>query len=220
MKFADVLAQLNTLPSTFTRTDATFASIQAAKAAGLFRYTNASDGVIAQIQTFANAYGVWLDAWGKLFVIPRNANERDDIYMHRISAVLIAGRGTPVSIEQFVFDATGVTATVSENLVNGTWSLALGQPLSQQAFQDLVDNLGYVRPAGVPFLQASATEHGGLYPGSVNYTNAPRVTGAYLKTPVQVADTTKISAYTNNAVPLLPTTFLTDPTINPGLATG
>ena len=220
MQFADVLAQLNTLPSTFTRTDPTFASIQAAKAAGLFRYTNASDGITAQVQAFSNAYGVWLDAWGKLFVIPRNANERDDLYMHRISAVLIAGRGTPVAIEQFVFDTTGVTATVTEDLVNCAWSLQLGQPLSAQGFQDLVDNLKFVRPAGVPFLKAQSVQRGGLYAGSVDYTNAPRVTGAYLKTPVQTADTAKLSAYTNNSVPLLPTTFLTDPTINPGLPTG
>jgi hypothetical protein len=59
---------------------------------------------------------------------------------------------------------------------------------------------------------------GGLYLGTINYLGiAPSVTGAYLFDPVDEI-TPDIPATTNNSVPLLPTTYLTDITINPSLA--
>ena len=217
MQYLDVLTQLNLLPATYLRPSTPFSYIQSARAAALYRYTSGSDGLVAEVQNFRDADGVWLDAWGKLFGVPRDPNEVDDAYMNRISAVLTAGRGTPVAIEIFVLVSLNVAATVIENLSSCSWELSLATALSTAAFQQLIANLKYVRPAGVPCVQVESSQQGGMFLASVDFLNAPRVTGAYLKTPIQVANATQLVAYTNNAVPLLPTTFLTDPTLNPGL---
>lgn len=214
MQFADVLAQLSTLPATFLRPGATFAFIQSAKSAALFRFTNASDGVTAQAASFVGAFGVWLDAWGKLFGILRNLDESDSAYSNRITATLVSGRGTPAAIAMYVQLADGFSATVVEDLVHASWSLDLGQPLNTKQFNQLMENLSYVRPAGVP-VGAQAEQKGGAYMATINYLAAARVTGAYLKTPVQT-QSINLNAFTNNSVPLLPTTFLSDPTLNPG----
>jgi len=217
MLFSDVLTQLNSLPGTFLRPGPQFAEIQDAKAAGLFHFTNASDGLVNQIQSFTNATGVWLDAWGKLFGVPRDNGEIDSAYVNRVKAILTAGCGTPVAITLFVQLSLNILATVSEDFTDCAWFLVLNTPLSPAAFQQLIVNLKYVRPAGVPCLRLQENSQGGLFAGTVDYFNAPRVTGAYLKTPSQAFSVATISAYTNNSVPLLPTTFLTDPTLNPGL---
>lgn len=216
MQFSDVLTQLNTLPDTYLRPGSTFAAIQGAKAAALFRFTNAADGTTAQASSFSNATGVWLDVWGKLFGLFRNEGESDGTYSNRITATMVSGRATPAAIVLYVQLANGYAASVVEDFGNTSWSLHLAQPVSNAQFNQLLQNLIYVRPAGVP-VSAQAETKGGTYMGTINYHAAARVTGAYLKTPLQ-QQTITLSAYTNNAVPLLPTTFLSDPTINPGLA--
>jgi hypothetical protein len=214
MLFPDILAQLNTLPDTFLRPGQTFSWIQTTKTAALDRYTSASDGLVAQL-SFANAYGVWLDCWGKLFAIPRQGDESDDQYFRCIPATLQAGRGTPVSIELFLLIAYGYNVTVVEDFTNVAWQVKFSVPITPAQFTNVMQRLNHIRPAGVP-ATALIGLSGGLYLGTVNYLNAPRVTGAYLLSPQGVQDF-EISAYTNNTQPLLPTLFLTDPTINPGL---
>lgn len=215
MQFADVLKQLNTLPPTYTRPGNPFAQVQAAKAAALSRYTNASDGITGQVQNFSSASGVWLDAWGKLFGVPRNVAEKDADYRNRITALLVGGHVTPAAIVLYLLLAFGLDATVAEDFAHCSWHLLFNQAVSQTQFNNIIDNLRYVRPAGVPTV-ASEGQNGGMYLGSVNYLGAPRVTGAYLKTPVQNLNLS-IPAYTPNSKPLLPTTFMSDPTFNPGL---
>lgn len=217
MQFLDVLTQLNTLPSTYLRPGPQFAEMQSAKAAGLFHFTNASDGLVNQVQSFANATGVWLDAWGKLFGVPRDPDEADNAYATRISAVLTSGCGTPIAITVFIKLSLNIDATITEDFTDTAWFLVLNTPLTPQGYQQLISNLKYVRPAGVPCLKFQENAQGGLFAGTVDFLNAPQVTGAYLKTPSQAVSVTSLSAYTNNSVPLLPTTFLTDPTLNPGL---
>ena len=214
MTYQEILAQLNTLPATFLRPGSGFAAIQAARAASLFRYASAIDGLIDQLQ-FSKASGVWLDAWGKLFSIPRNAQESDGDYASRISATLVAGRATPVAMLLYLKIALGLTATLTEDFVKATWQLSFSTPLSSAQFNQVMENLAYVRPAGVPSL-ASAGSPGGLFAGTVNYLRAPRTTGAYLEEGGSGL-AFSISAYTNNSKPLLPTTYLSDPTINPSL---
>ena len=216
MDYSAILTQLNLLPQTFLRFGTPFTWLQASKAAALLRYTGAVDALINQLN-FSQAVGVWLDCWGKLFSIPRNSDETDNTYANRITALLTAGRGTPVGIQIYLLIALGITATVTEDFVNTAWQLKLSTPLTQAQLTQMIDNLVYVRPAGVPCLHAIANVQGGTYLGTVNFFGAARVTGAYLKTPVQNASTIGISATTNNSVPLLPTTFLSDPTLNPGL---
>lgn len=217
MNYQDILNQLDTLPYTFLRPGSGFASIQAAKAAALMRYAGAIDGLVRQLQ-FSQASGVWLDVWGKLFSIPRNIQESDGSYASRISATLVSGRATPVAMLIYLKVALGITATISEDFVHTVWQLTFqSQQVTNAQFSQLLENLSYVRPAGVPTL-ASVGGKGGLFLGTVNYLgNAPRTTGAYLETGTGGLDI-NISAYTNNSKPLLPTTYLSDPTINPGLA--
>jgi hypothetical protein len=214
MQYGDILIQLNTLPDTYLRPGPTFAFLQASKAAALQRFTNASDGLINNL-SFSNASGVWLDVWGELFTIPRNAQESDGSYAARIPATLVSGKGTPVAIILYLLTALGYSVTITEDFVNTAWQVQFSVPVSLAVFNEIMAGLNYVRPAGVPGSALIGTA-GGLYIGTVNYLGAPKVTGAYMISPHGLSEL-NISAFTNNTKPLLPTTFLTDPTLNPGL---
>jgi hypothetical protein len=214
MLFPDILAQLNTLPDTFLRPGQTFSWIQTTKAAALERYTGASDGLVAQLN-FATANGVWLDCWGKLFAIPRQGDESDDQYHRCIPATLQAGRGTPVAIETFLLLAYGYDVTITEDFTNVAWQVKFNVPITPTQFTNIMARLNHIRPCGVP-ATAMIGLSGGLYLGTVNYLGAPRETGSYLLSPKGV-ENFDISAYTNNTQPMLPTLYLTDPVLNPGL---
>jgi hypothetical protein len=213
MQFADVKARLDDLPRSYTRLGPNYQTFDTAQTAALFRYTNASDGVMNQLN-FTQAVGPWLDAWGKLFGIARNTNEADDTYQNRITYTLLAGRCTPNAILIYL-QTLGITATIEEDFVNCSFALQFTAPLTTAAFTSLAQNMASVRPAGVPFLPFQVLQ-GGLYVGTVDFLNAPKVTGAYLDQPLN-SFTPSISESTDNSVPLLPTLWLSDPTLNPGL---
>jgi hypothetical protein len=213
MQFQDVKARLDDLPPGYTRLGAGFQAFDLSQTAALFRYTGASDGILNQLN-FVQAVGPWLDAWGKLFGIERNINESDDAYQNRITMTLLAGRCTPNAILIYL-QTLGINATIEEDFVNCAFHLQFTAPLTTAAFAALAQNLAAVRPAGVPFLPFQVLQ-GGLYVGTINFLDAPKVTGAYLDTPLK-SFTPTIAVSTNNSVPLLPTLFLSDPTLNPGL---
>lgn len=212
MNFQEVQERLADLPSTYTRPGPNYQRLDLSRAAELFRYTNGADGVIEQLN-FSQAVGPWLDVWGKLFVIPRNTNESDDSYHTRILFTLLAGRVTPNAILLYLLNTIGAAPNLVENFPQCEFRLVFTQPLTTAAFEAVAQNLASVRPAGVPFLPFEVLQ-GGSYLGTVNFTGAAKVTGAYLDAPVKDF-TPALDASTNNAVPLLPTTFLTDPSINP-----
>ena len=214
MQFSDVKVRLDDLPPTYLRPGTGFQNWDLAQTAGLFRYTNGSDGVINQLN-FIQAFGPWLDVWGKLFVIPRNTNESDDAYQNRIVMTLLAGTCTPNAILIYM-KTLGINATLVENFSTSSYIIEFTAPLTAAGFNALAQNLARVRPAGVPFLPFAVLQ-GGLYIGTVDFLNAPKVTGAYLDSPLK-GFTPVISAFTNNSVPLLPTLFLSDPILNPGLS--
>lgn len=214
MNYQDIITQLRLLPNTFTRPGSGFVALLAAQGASLFRFANASDGIINQL-VFPNASGVWLDVWGKLFGIPRNAQESDADYSTRISATLVASGATPVAMVLYLKIALGLTATITEDFEKTEWSLQFSTALTSAQYSQVLENLAYVRPAGVPTVPGSGG-FGGTFTGTVNYLKAPRITGAYLEGGGSGL-AFNISAFTNNSVPLLPTTFLSDPTLNPNL---
>ncbi len=214
MRFQEVLTQINTLPQTFLRPGPTFAFLQGSRAAALLRYTSSADGLAANL-SFANASGVWLDVWGQLFVVPRSAQEADGAYAARIPATLVSGRGTPVAIVLYLLTAFGYHVTITEDFVHTGWQITFSVPITPQQFGEILIGLNAVRPCGVPG-SALIGLSGGLFLGSINYLGAPHVTGAYLLSPKGEA-LYGLSEFTNNTRPLLPTTFLTDRTINPGL---
>lgn len=225
MDWNAVSHQLDDVPATFKRTGATYAWLFNSFVIGLLRYTSAADGTIRQL-TFQNALGTWLDTWGQLFNFRRNNNESDGQYALRIQFLLLSGKGPSIAIEKYIQVVEGLTAIVFEHTaagfeqVNGDtevtgigYQIQIGlQTLTQ--YSQIVNDLKFVRPAGVPFLPLLVLR-GGLYLGTINYLGtAPSVTGAYLVDPISEIRVA-IPAATNNSVPLLPTTFLTDPTLNP-----
>jgi hypothetical protein len=216
MQFKATKTRLDDLPQTYKRLGAGYQAFDLSQAAALFRYTNASDGLMSQL-VFKQAIGPWLDVWGKLFNIPRNSNESDDSYVNRITSTLLAGRCTPNAIIIFL-QSIGIEATIEEDFVHCAWHLSFTAPLTQDQFQSLAVNLGAVRPAGVPFLPFQVIQ-GGMYIGTVDFLNAPKVTGAYLDSPLN-GFTPTIAQATDNSVPLLPTLWLSDPSLNPGLVSG
>lgn len=215
MDWNAVSAQLADLPSTYKRSGDTYTFLFKSFVMGLLRYTSAADGTTGQL-AFPQAIGKWLDTWGQLFNVPRNNDESDRAYATRIQFLLLSGKGPPVSIARYIQIVEGLSATVTEKFPAVGYRISMGlQTLA--AYAQIISDLKYVRPAGVPFLPLTVLQ-GGLYLGTINYLGvAPRVTGAYLNQPF-TTNGIVVPATTNNSRPLLPTTFLTDPFLNPSLA--
>lgn len=215
MDWAAVASQLADVPDTYKRPGDTFTWLFNSYVAGLFRYTSAADGTTEQLD-FEQAIGTWLDVWGQLFNFRREDGESDGAYRTRIQFLLLCGKGPPVSIEKYINVVEGLTALVVERFPDCGYEVRIGIQTAARYLQ-IASNLRYVRPAGVPFLPFLVLR-GGLYLGTINYFGvAPSVTGAYMTDPTDEI-TPSIGAATNNSVPLLPTTYLTDITINPSLA--
>lgn len=216
MDFSQITAQIADLPSAFTRPGAVYQQLQNSFSGALLRGCSASDGIIGQLG-FQNATGVWLDAWGKLYGLSRKANEADSVYKARITFTLLCGKGPPIAIRTFVETAEGIPdATIVENLPNVGWNMNITTSVSSETLNQVANDVVYVRPAGVPFGPFSVLR-GGSYLGTVNYLGAGRVTGAYIFNPLTTFNFA-IPESTNNSLSQLPTTFLSDPTINPSLA--
>ncbi len=215
MDWSQVQARLYDLPPTYLRSGNIFTWLQNSYAAGLTWFTQSMDGLALQYD-FNSAQGNWLNVWGSLFNLPSQSTETDTTYRNRIKFTLQLGRTTPVAIQLYTQDALGYQNSVSEDFTTVSWSMTLTSPITSNAYTTLANNLGVVRPAGVPFLPIYIPS-GGLYLGSINYLGAPSVTGAYL-----VESTSSvlpiISPNTAPAQSTLPTTYLTDPTLNPSLA--
>jgi hypothetical protein len=222
MDWNAVAAQLARVPATYKRSGTTFEWLSNSFTMSLLRYSSAADGISAQL-VFQNAIGTWLDVWGQLLNVRRKDNEADDDYRIRIQFLLgfppaslgaQGGKGTPISMENYITYIEGVGGRVAEAFPAPGYQIYVGA-LTAAAYAQLLNDLKYVRPAGVPF--EGFVSSGGTYLDTVNYLGAPKITGAYLLNPFTPA-APPLSATTNNSAPLLPTTFLTDPTINPSLA--
>lgn len=222
MDWNAVSYQLGDVPRTYKRSGLTYTWLNNSFVSGLHRYTNAVDGIMS-MAVFSNATGKWLDVWGQLFGVGRLNSETDSAYNNRITQTLLLLKGTPLAIISFVQLTFGLTASVIENLFNAdgtamtepSWNLKFGSAFPESQYNQLAQTLAFVRPAGVPFSPFYVLG-GGLYLGTLNYLGRARVTGSYLGNP-QAPFNFTIPATTNNALPLLPTLFLTDPTLNPGL---
>jgi hypothetical protein len=207
--FADVQAQLNDLPDTFKRQGAPYTQIIDALSGGLTLFTAGSDGIAAQVASFQQAQGGWLDLWGLLFLVPRDSNEGDGPYGIRIAETVLAWVGTLPALQAWVaLFAPG--GTVVENSGLG-YTLTLPPTLALSGVVEFLENLGRIRPAGVPFILQQAS--GGLYLGTEAFLTLGRIQGSYLVEPTS-AQVLAIAATTNNARVLIPTTYMTDPSVN------
>jgi hypothetical protein len=215
MQWSDVLARLNDLPSTFLRQGPNFTEFQNSLVNGLHKFTNGTEGAINQAQP-TQAIGRWLDVVGRARNIPRFNNEADAAYLERITYLLTTPGGPPSAILGLLGILGLVNTTLTENFATCSWSASISSGLGAARLSQITTSLGYVRPAGVPYNLGVST--GGLYLNTLNYLGRPRVTGAYLVSSINAA-ALNMSTNTNNAICLLPTTYLTDPTLNPSLAT-
>ena len=216
MDWSAVNAVLSSLPATYLRSGSTFTSWQNSVVAGAAKMTNGVDSIAAQV-TFQNATGNWLNVWGRMLGVIRNSNESDTAYSTRISNTMLAWRGTVPGIEAYASQVLGFSATVTENLPSVGWNLILpyGTALSSYQEANLPANLAFVRPAGVPYTIRQVS--GGLFLSTGNFLSGTMFPGSWLK-PVSEISGYTVPSTTNNLVPTLPTTWLTDPTINPSLA--
>jgi uncharacterized membrane protein len=215
MDFPAVQEQLNDLPPTFTRPNAPYLQLNDAIALALTVYCNAADGTATQL-TFGNAQYGWLDVWGLLFGLPRNLNEGDAVYASRIAFQVLAGAGPPGQIENWIQVVYGITATVTENFPAVGYTISFAGAVTTAQATQILAGLAYVRPAGVPITGLFAIGSG-LIMNTINFFDAAEVIGGYL-TDANEAIVVPLASSTNNAVPLLPTLFLTDPTLNPPTA--
>jgi hypothetical protein len=215
MNWEDITTVLNSLPSTYRRNGGNYAAFQNSLVAGISRFTLGIDSIAGQASFATPPVGKWLDAWGRLFAVPRNNGESDAAYYMRVKETLVAWRATIPGMEDYMQFALGITAMVEENFPQVGWSLIISSLLTAAQLAALITNLAFIRPAGVPFKVFG--RRGGLYLSTVNFLHGTRVTGSWL-IPGAIFLPLTIPSSTNNAVPTLPTTWLTDPTINPSLA--
>lgn len=211
MDFTTVENQLNDLPRTFKRPDQTYLQVVDSFALALYLFTQASDGTSQQLQFPGAQYG-WLDVWGLLFGIPRFSNEADQVYAARIAFQVLAGGGPAQQIVNWIQIVYRITVSVVENLPAVGYSIIFPGGVTTAQIQTILAALGYTRPAGVPITSVFSYGAGTIL-DTINFMNAPDVVGAYL-TGGATAVPFSVPATTNNAVPLLPSLFLTDPSLN------
>jgi hypothetical protein len=215
MDFANVQQQLNDLPPTFKRPGAPYTQIIDAQSAGLTRYCDAATGLSAQTQ-FQNAVYGWLDLWGLLFGIPRLPQESDAHYKNRIQYEVNAGAGPQNAIAQWIQVVWGVSATIQEQPLPGVgYSITFNASLTTAQIIQILISIGRIRPAGVPILNIGVVGIG-TYLDTINFLEVQRVTGQYLTGGTVPVGALLPGPCTNNAQPLIPDLYLTDPTLNPG----
>lgn len=213
MNWNQLTYQLNDLPKTYKRTGAVFTYLTNSIAAGLYKYNKSSSEVI-NMATFTNASGRWLNVWGALLGgIYRLKGMNDLQYSVYITNTLLAQKGPPIAIENYVQQVYNIKNQVFEYFPAAGWSLELFGAFPSNKLNDLVLSLDVVRPAGVPLLPLIVLD-GGLFMNTVNYLGRGRVTGSYIGNP-SVTFSFNLYPSTNNVVSQLPTLYLTDPTLNP-----
>lgn len=210
MDFPAVLAQLNDLPNTFKRQGAPYTQLMDSLASSLSLFTSGDDAVFGQVTSFGAALDGWLDVWGLLFGVARNANESNSVYETRISRTVLAWVGTVPAIQAWLnFYANG--GTITENAGLG-YVLTLPNSMTTNQVVTFLISLNRIRPIGVPFTIFQIGT--GLFLGTEEFLGTGAVMGTYLaggSTPL----TLPIGATTLNTQPILPDLYLTDPTLNP-----
>lgn len=210
-----VLAQLNDLPATFRPAGNPYGQLVNALAAALALFTSGADATTVQANVFDAATDGWIDVWGLLFGVPRNANEGNVPYALRVAETVTAWVGTMPAIGTWLslFAAGG---SVAENTSGLGYTITFPVGLSTAQATAFLVSLNRIRPAGVPF---SVTQGGtGLFLGAEAFLGKGVVAGAYLSPGLAVAGL-NLPATTCSSRPLLPDLFLAAQGLaQPGLA--
>lgn len=211
MDFQEVEKQLNDLPATFRRQGAPYTQYVDALSAAMTRLTMPADGQIAQ-GDFTKSVDGWLDTWGEIVGILRGNNSPNQTYKAQMQYAVTARGGPPLAIVAWVLAIFGLLIEIIENLPQVGYVLVFPATLTTAQIQQIIASIGYVRPAGVPF--SIETSNLGTFLRTVNFISAPKITGAYLATGTTTIGL-GLGPATNNSPPLIPTEYLTDPTLNP-----
>ena len=201
-------------PNSFKRPGSIFRAIQIALALPLANYTTASDA-LANSLVITNASNRTLEWLGEAWGIQKLSTETYIQYRKRILAIYSGLYGAANGIETFLLSAFNLTAQVSIASIGDSGAgynvvfqnSAIASPVNAQ---EIIDQLKWIRPAGVPFLAYYYAS--GLYLGTINYLRAASVTGAYLASSKKQL-TSNNNPITNNSVNELPTDFFTDPAL-------
>ncbi len=219
MQLYNAKQQLLDLPPAFRRGNRPFDQLITALAAALTLTLQSTASLITQTN-FINAVAGWIDVWGDLAGIQRRPNESDAVFQPRIPNMLLAARDSAVAIQTWLELVENIAGVVTENLPSIGYSVSVPASTLPQRLQQIVRNLAYVRPAGVPV--AFFTFSGGTYLDTVDYLGGPssqpwqggHATGSYLATRTRASGIAP-PASTNNQPTSLPDLLLGDPTVNP-----
>lgn len=170
MNIFDALKQLNDLPDTFRRGDATYAFVMSSIAAGLTVLTAANTALLNET-AYGDATDGWIDVWGAMPGIARRTGEANDVYKARVQNMLLAWRDSAVAIEEWLKIVENLPNTsVLEHFPTPGYNVTVPATLSAAQLTQILADLAYVRPAGVPFNFIATT--GGTYLTTVNYCSS------------------------------------------------
>ncbi len=158
--------QITDLPLTFLRNDQTFKQLMAAFSAALTLGTSANRELLNNAN-YQNTDNGWIDVWGDLAGISRRFQESDNSFKPRLPNMLLAPRDSPAAIELWLSIIEGVSGTVTQKLPAWGYTVNLPATLTTPQVQQIINDLAYVRPAGMPFNVDIAT--GGTFLDTVNY---------------------------------------------------
>jgi hypothetical protein len=208
-------AQISILPPAYKNPSPSYEFFMNSVAMGLTLYTEAIDALVNNASFTTSKYN-WLNTWGNLFVVPRGTYENSSQYSLKIQNLISTGNGTPIRIQDYIYNIYGVYVTISENFISGTpnYGYTLKFNGSIYNMKQLALDLNRVRPAGVPIYFDIIS--GGNYINTINFIGAWRTTGSYLSFPI-TAFNPNLPESTNNAQNTLPTNYLTATAINPNL---
>lgn len=214
MTYDEALQVILSQPKTFQRVGPNYDAWQISEMSAIARFVSGDDSVISQVSSLTTSTGKWLDTFGQLMGVSRRERERDSLYAARVQNTCLANHCAPNCIMSFLSLSLDITTTVTENLPEVGWNLSVTNSSVLVDEASLSEALVRVRPAGVPFQYEYPS--GGLYMTTNVFRNRPLGYGAFYSANTKTKTPT-LGGATNAATSLLPTPFLTDPTINPSL---
>lgn len=211
MDFPADEAQLNDLPSTFTRPTPWYTQLIDSISVELSQFTLGEDATFTQVSSYGLAVDGWLDLWGLLWGVPRNNGEANSTYATRVQRTVLAWVGTLPGMQAWVnFYAPG--GSVTENSNGFGYLLVLPSSMTLVQIMAFLHSFNRIRPAGVPFTLFQSGS--GPFLGTTEHLGQGILVGAYLPSGAN-GTTPPIGSGTPNAAPLIPTLYMSDPTINP-----
>lgn len=214
MDVSAVRATLTDLPTAFLRQPGGwFDQLMDALSFETALGTLGTDDTVTQVQSFTDAQDGWLDIWGMLAGLPRNANEGNAPYATRINQTITAWVGTLPAIQMWLnLFAPGGTVADNQSGMGYTISTPAGMTVAQ--INTFLASLDRIRPAGMPF--SVYQNVGGLYLGTSEFTGTGTVMGAYLTAGTSTLPL-QLSPFTNSMGPLLPDLYFIAPILNPSM---